>query len=562
MTQEEKNQKIAILWWVLNTRWLTVTPFLIFIFVAETVLDTELPISAWFFVGFPAYFYTATAVMLWLLRPSNRARISSPWVNVFYYSIVPIDLALFPVAIWQTGGFGTMLALMYFFPILFSAVFYGRMLPIVGIGGIVSLSVIAEYLLELRGYIPHLSFSAFGDLAYQDPEVVFIPLGIFTIVILGSSIVASFIARGLRGVRAEVEAEHRKLFSVVRDLRDGIIIMGSGDRIDLVNPAAEEILDVSATAVLGKFTRDLPDQNRFSTALSLEIPPFVSVPWNFTTGERIQYFRVSEVPLKALGGAEGKIRIFHNVTHEEELSRLKSRFISIAAHQLRTPLAVLKWALHMLLQGDAGELMAAQKDLAGKAYAANDRMIRLISDLLDVARIEEGRFGYTFKPTDIVALVEQLCESYRIHAQHKDLTFEFEKPQSPIPPVAIDPDRLTLVVQNVIENAVNYTLRGGVKVRLALDEEYAYISVMDTGVGIPENQKGQLFQRFFRGNNIIKLQIEGTGLGLFIARNIMRRHGGDITIQSKENVGTEVTLRLPRDAARIPKTEIPVEEAI
>lgn len=230
-----------------------------------------------------------------------------------------------------------------------------------------------------------------------------------------------------------------------------------------------------------------------------------------------------------------------------EMDEAKSHFVSIAAHQLRTPLSAIKWALHMLLSGDAGKLSAKQHPLIAQSLESAKRIITLVGDLLNVARIESGQVVYRFETFDPEALVKTLINESSSKAKEKDISLSFICEIKPFPEAAGDLEKLTMALQGILENAINYTeTRGYVKVSLKKkDDKYYQISIKDNGIGIPANQRQRIFQKFFRGNNVIKKQIDGTGLALYITSKIIEAHGGKIEAQSEENKGTTFVVTLP-----------------
>ena len=233
------------------------------------------------------------------------------------------------------------------------------------------------------------------------------------------------------------------------------------------------------------------------------------------------------------------------MAREKEISRMKSEFLSIAAHQLRTPLSALKWVLHMTLDGDMGKLTKKQKDLLQKGYDSNERMITLVNDLLDVVRIEEGRFDYKFKKVEFVGFVGGVLEEMKIIATQKQIYLTFHKPSGAMPEITVDAGKLRLALINIIDNALQYTrAHGKVDVRVAY-EDNILVTVQDTGIGISSNQIPRVFSKFFRADNAVRMQTSGSGLGLFIAKNIIERHGGKIWIESEEGKGTTVRFTLP-----------------
>jgi len=230
------------------------------------------------------------------------------------------------------------------------------------------------------------------------------------------------------------------------------------------------------------------------------------------------------------------------------VERIKTEFVSLAAHQLRTPLSAIKWTLDMLLNGDLGEITVEQKDFIGKTYQSNERMINLINDLLDVTRIEEGKYLYRPTLTDLGTIVQFVMNSCKEEVQRKKLNLEFKKPIPKLPKIILDVEKIRLVVQNLLENAIKYTPSGG-KITVSLkhlkDKKEAELQVQDTGVGIPKDQQERVFTKFFRAANVMRLDTGGSGLGLFISKNIVEAHGGRIRFESEEGKGTTFYLSLP-----------------
>lgn len=256
-------------------------------------------------------------------------------------------------------------------------------------------------------------------------------------------------------------------------------------------------------------------------------------------------------------------RLRQQQARERLISQMKSEFISIAAHQLRTPLSAVKWTIKMMSDGDVGTITPEQKEFLQRGYEVNERMIALVGDLLNVARIEEGRFGYRFAPTDFLAYVRQYAERYRDQAARAGVAITFETPLANLPLLTIDAAKMDLVLQNILDNAVKYSHPdSNVVMRVDTNATEVIMTVEDHGVGIPEHQLHRVFTKFFRADNVVRMQTEGSGLGLFIVKNIVRNHGGDVTITSVENQGTTITVTLPLTKDRIPTKEITFEEFV
>lgn len=230
-----------------------------------------------------------------------------------------------------------------------------------------------------------------------------------------------------------------------------------------------------------------------------------------------------------------------------EIDQSKSQFVSIAAHQLRTPLSAIKWICSMFLTNDYGAITPAQKTAIERAAESTDRLIGLVGDLLNVARIEGGQLEYRFKACNIEQIVQKILNEANSQALEKNISISLSKPRRKLAEARADAEKLELVLQNIIENALLYTPAGGkIKVKiLEKDTRYYQISITDTGIGIPKSQLPFIFQKFFRGQNIVHSHIGGTGLGLYMAEKIVEAHGGTIEVESTEGKGSTFTITLP-----------------
>ena len=240
-------------------------------------------------------------------------------------------------------------------------------------------------------------------------------------------------------------------------------------------------------------------------------------------------------------GDVGKLGNAFNIMLEKlrEIDAVKSAFNSVAAHQLRTPLSGMKWVLKYLLDGDAGALTQDQSEMIKRGYETNEKMIQMVNNLLYVSRIENGKFGYDFKQNDFSKLLEALRENSELAFKGHNITLDVDNHVPVLPTFIFDFDNLLIALQNIVDNAIKYTPPGG-KVRIAVDKQgdFLQIKISDNGVGIPEAEMAKLFSKFFRASNVVRLQTDGTGLGLFITKNIIVRHGGSIAVESTEGQGT------------------------
>lgn len=237
-----------------------------------------------------------------------------------------------------------------------------------------------------------------------------------------------------------------------------------------------------------------------------------------------------------------------------ELDKLKSDFISVAAHQLRTPLSGVKWVLKLLLDGDLGAINEDQKGMLKRGYETNEKMIQLVNDLLNVSRIENGKFGFSFEKNDFNKLLNTLMENTVLPSKERNIEVSLLNNVGEIPEFFFDPEKLLIALQNIVDNAMKYTFPGG-KVTIVVDRQgdYVEVKVSDTGVGIPKADTAKLFSKFFRASNVIHLQTDGSGLGLFIVKNIIISHGGQIWVDSIEGKGTTFTILIPVVEGLLPK---------
>lgn len=243
--------------------------------------------------------------------------------------------------------------------------------------------------------------------------------------------------------------------------------------------------------------------------------------------------------------ATNRLRVANR--HLKELDHAKDEFISMASHQLRTPLTTIKGYLSMLQEGDAGQLSASQRDFVDYAFGASERMVNLISDLLNVSRLSAGRFLIQAKPVDMVQMVADEVRQLQSHAAAKNLNLIFVKPDGVFPAVELDDNKTRQVVMNFIDNAIYYTQEGEVRVVLEpAGPDRIRLEVRDTGIGVPKSAQRKLFSKFFRAENAQIVRPDGTGLGLYLAKRVVEDQGGEIIFSSVEGKGSTFGFELPR----------------
>ncbi len=232
-----------------------------------------------------------------------------------------------------------------------------------------------------------------------------------------------------------------------------------------------------------------------------------------------------------------------------ELENLEKEFVSLTAHQLFTPLSVIRGFVSMMLQGDTGKITPKQKKYLQESYHYTLRMIRLIKELLNISRIETGEYKLDLKPIDIVLVLKEVISELQPVASKNSITLNLHAPTDNVPKVVADVDRLPEIFINIIDNAIKYSHeKSQVDIKLTVLHEqnipYVQIDIQDHGVGIPLDEQQYLFQRFFRATNILAIDNQGSGLGLFIARRLLEQQAGKISFKSEVGKGTTFTIIL------------------
>jgi signal transduction histidine kinase len=235
------------------------------------------------------------------------------------------------------------------------------------------------------------------------------------------------------------------------------------------------------------------------------------------------------------------------------LDETKDEFISMASHQLRTPLTSVKGYVSMVIEGDAGELNDMQKKLLGQAFASSQRMVFLIADLLNLSRLKTGKFVIEAKPTDLAEVIESEVGQLMEAAKGRNLTLTYDKPAK-FPQLMLDETKIRQVVMNFTDNAIYYTPKGGHIVLTLVDKpENIEFTVTDDGIGVPKSEHHHLFTKFYRAGNAQKARPDGTGLGLFMAQKVIVAQGGSIIFKSTEGKGSTFGFSFPKQGHLPPK---------
>jgi len=482
------------------------------------------------------------------------------------------------------GGIESIATVFFFLPVISTSLMFGAegsIITAVICGFLVNILVILEY----YGYLSHISRYGIDTLEFKDLSYGLtktITISIFYVIAgffagYGANMLfqreksfeeeaikldeqtSKLIKHDKRLVKTnkELTEERNKISSLLANFVDPIIVLDRDGRISLINPASEKMLGLDKNMLgekisnknnfsIDNFKNVIKHEYQVKKILQMEAEKVMTEETDFKINNQEVSYKIITAPVTSKENEFlGTMKIFYDLTRENMIDRLKTEFISIAAHQLRTPLSAIKWVIKMILDGDAGKLNKEQKDLLNKGYKSNERVINLVNDLLNVSRIEEGRFGYSFANCNFQDILNIVVENAERMIAKNHLKFSLNKPDK-LPTVFLDKDRVTLALQNLLDNAVKYTPEYG-KIELNVENlgKELRVSVKDNGMGIPESDQAKLFSKFFRAANVIRSETEGTGLGLFITRNIIERHGGKIKVESHEGKGTTISFNMP-----------------
>ena len=356
-----------------------------------------------------------------------------------------------------------------------------------------------------------------------------------------------------------LEIVRAKERAILLSIGDGLIATNEKGRIILINRTAEKLLGTPSADVVGKLYSEIALlEDEYGTPVQPEKHPVKMALKSGTTTTGTTYYNVRNDKTKfpvaitvtpvILGGKViGTIKVFRDITNDREVDKAKTEFVSLASHQLRTPLSTVNWYAEMLLAGDVGGLNDKQKKYLDEVYRSNQRMVELVNALLDVSNLELGTFVIEPRSTDICKLARDVIHEQKPQIDARKIRFRFTCGRN-LSSMRADPRLLRMVIQNILANSVKYTPPGG-KISLSItsaDKKDMLIKIADSGYGIPRRQHSKIFTKLFRADNVREKDTDGTGLGLYIVKSIVEKSGGKIWFESpRENRGTTFYVRLP-----------------
>ncbi|MFW6183113.1 MAG: ATP-binding protein [Chloroflexota bacterium] len=361
------------------------------------------------------------------------------------------------------------------------------------------------------------------------------------------------VAQRTRALAEEVA----KIQSILESIADGVLVAEADGTVIVANVPAAHILGVPRQLLVGKTVYELgrrfgQEADQWAQTISewtrhaASLEPHTVFKDRMQIEERIVSVHVS--PVFANHRYFGTISIFRDITREVEVDRMKSEFVSTVSHELRTPMTSIKGYADLLLMGAAGKVSEPQLRFLDVIKKNADRLKTLVDDLLDISRIETGKTQLNLQPVDIPQLIKDVVNNHlvgRVQHEEKEINVSIDVAPS-LPLVNADPEKVTRILTNLVDNAFNYTPAGGeITVGATHEDQFVWLSVRDTGIGISEENQSKIFERFYRVEEEDVQETPGTGLGLSIVRSLVEMHGGELRLQSDLGAGSTFTFSLP-----------------
>jgi signal transduction histidine kinase len=354
----------------------------------------------------------------------------------------------------------------------------------------------------------------------------------------------------------------------------GVVVLDAQGRVTLLNRTLAEMLHVSPGEWVGRPAAELATlMGRFALPVASprfdwpEVAGSREIEWR--DGESLRFFREDCALLAAEGlpggaaSSRGLVLAYHDMSHEKAIDRMKSEFISVASHELRTPMTSIKGSVDLILSGFAGDMSPEMQELLEIAQKSCDRLVRLVNDILDLSKIEAGQLKLSLVRLDLTEVAVRSICSVKALADKSEIRMRVDRPK-PLPLVEADPDRIEQVITNLLSNAVKFSPpKGEVVVELSYDALWVCCSVRDQGAGIAEKDLPRIFGKFQQLSE--GRRRGGTGLGLAITRGLIDEHRGSIWVESRVGEGSRFIFRLPVAPANAAQDSLPTsggEEAI
>jgi two-component system sensor histidine kinase VicK len=353
----------------------------------------------------------------------------------------------------------------------------------------------------------------------------------------------------------ELKQEQLKDEVIIDNIGDAVIVVNEKGEMAMVNAVAEEMFAIKDTHMVARSIYETiiveddketpfpfdkwPMMEAFTKGIGTRFYGFVSSKNN---KQKVPVI-ITASPLILGDEIIGAVNVFHDMTREHEMEQAKDEFVSIAAHQLRTPLGIMRWNIERLLSGRIGQVSQPVGKILKDIFNNDLQLIELVGNLLDVSRINQGGIRNTPIPIDVEKLIREFIDQMQDEIVKKSLAVTVNIIPEKLPMITIDPKLLRQIVQNLLSNAIKYTGTGGkVSINIDFKGNLLHIVVADNGIGVPLNEQQKVFQKFSRGSNAVHSDVEGTGLGLFVVKSYVEYLKGKITLTSEEGKGTRIEI--------------------
>lgn len=368
----------------------------------------------------------------------------------------------------------------------------------------------------------------------------------------------------------DIQEEKEKNEAILNSIGDGVIVVDRDVNVVLINRVAGELIGADPRETVGKPRSEFLEVFNEDTGILSEVVPLVlsgeseayasrNMVMVFSDGRKIAIDETVAPLRNASGTIVGAVIVFRDVSHEREVDRAKTEFVSLASHQLRTPLSAINWFTELLFQSNEdNKLNEEQYEYLSEIDVSNKRMIQLVDSLLNVSRIELGTFAVEVDWVNVVGIFESAAKELQHVMEDKRIKYSLHVDSDDPRYILHDPQLVRMMAQNLLSNAVKYTPdEGTIDVHIrncdvgevidshAVVADGLYISITDNGYGIPLEQQSSIFKKLFRAENVLSKHVEGTGLGLYIVQQVIERGNGMIWFHSKEEEGTQFSVILP-----------------
>jgi PAS domain S-box-containing protein len=383
-------------------------------------------------------------------------------------------------------------------------------------------------------------------------------MGVFVVVSLAIAAIADQLEKNKQALQAALQSEREaraRITAITDGVNEAIALIAPDGRILEVNRRFSEMFGIPAARITGIKLEDARNFyiQVFEDGETLFHLTQAAIHNHEDSDTRIiaqhwpqrRELQLFTTPIRSDGEYLGRLYVFRDVTHEREVDRMKTEFVSLVSHELRTPLTSIKGFTEMVLDGDAGEIDDEVREYLEIVYNNAERLVALVNDLLDISRIESGRIRLKREPVDLRQVVDAVTATMQQKLQEKNQTLTVD-----IAPDAAevmgDRDKLVQVLTNYVSNAYKYSPEGAsIRIEITRQDDHARVAVIDNGFGISQEAQEQLFTKFYRVDTSLTSAIGGTGLGLSIVKQIIETMGGEVGVQSEEGVGSTFTFTVP-----------------